>query len=158
MIFHWFTMILDLLYHLPNRKKQGENWTAKERQIFPYWNGKTTAYADPLQIQRKVHEQCPDYFELFKTISATRHYPQLGLSTELERQNTSQFFQAMLPLTQAIRTAFVIPDWDSNRLNSLTDGEILHLWQTFVSWLNHLVEDCRPLADSPESTASSPIG
>lgn len=120
--------------------KDPRGYSAAEREIFKYWDGKQIRRGDPLKIDRSFLTN-PDFDP--------------KLDPQICRVPTPDGIKAIGRVTAAVRKAFGVAELEDG---GLTDGECLALFGEFYAYIAELEESARPLASSPGPTVSAAGG
>lgn len=129
-------------------------YSARERAIFKWWDGRRVQAADPLAVQR-----------------ALLSVPGFDPENDAKRADLvlkggpgsdhPEALAALYRLTDATRKAFGVQPyrewgpWYWRKREGLTDAEVLGLFAAFGEYLAALQESAGPLASSPGPTASA---
>jgi hypothetical protein len=117
--------------------KDSSGYTAAEREIFEYWDGRRKRVADPLAVHRTLLTD-PDL--------------DMKIHPAMTALPTVDGLRATGKVAAAVRRAFGIGTLEAG---GLTDGECLALFCEFGAYIHALTESNRPLPSSPVPTASA---
>lgn len=132
-------------------------YSARERAIFRFWDGRRTRAVDPLAVQRTL--LAVEGFDPENDAKRADLVLKGGPGSD-----HPEALAALFRVVDATRRAFgVLPfrewgRWPFRRREGLTDAETLGLFAAFGGFLAELQEDARPLASSPGHTASATGG
>ena len=114
-------------------------WRKKrERDIFPFWDGKRDRKADPLAAYR-----------------ALKADPEFNIDVDTELVASAGDLDSSAKMAAATRRAFGVPPFEAG---GLTEGECNTLFWAFMLYLNEKKNTDEPPLTSPEPTEStSPI-
>lgn len=131
-----FSIFKRLIFNRPRQSR---------RQIFTYWNGFETIYADPIAVSAKL-----DTHPVYRP----------DLHPELAEQDSPKGVEAFEICVSAYRDAFELPSYDPKTGKGLTASEVLELHATFCLYLQYLKKNIeatltQQVVTEPTSTESA---
>lgn len=110
---------------------------SRQRNLFPYWDGRRTRKGDPVALLRSLHED--DFFNW-------EVHPQMIKSGDAD---------AIRICADAARRAFGVPSFEDG---GLTDIEALTLFSKFVAYISAVKKNTKTSLMSLPPTAKEPTG
>ncbi len=128
----------------------------RAREIFVYWDGLRWRYADPIRLDKKLVEICPEWKDAVSVLFSKLDQLPLEIAPIEQRQIALKRKQSAVELlTKKSVELFDLKELDDNG-HGLTQDKCLMVLADFVAFANELVEEARPFPNSLEFAGPSP--
>jgi len=127
-----------------------------DRQLFRYWDGTRTRYADPVVAWEAMEANAGEnWTDLLKLLSAP---PPPGVVGEVLKMRQRSQQTAAKKLAEAATIAFGVEPTDDadGQPTGLSVSERIALVVAFLDYIGGLAVAARPFTTSPSATAESP--
>lgn len=122
------------------------------RGLFAFKIDGKWVYRDPIEIERKMRELCPDLDTDLKMIQASEHLKNADSPLAKDTKNKAE--QAVFRIVQASREAFKIPPLTDDG-QGMGENEVINIFAEFGDFTEELKKQYYPLPQSPARPAGN---